>query len=440
MKIAVFGLGYVGTVSSACFARDGHKVIGVDIQPEKVQSMQQGYSTIIEPGLDELIKSSRSTGNLEATSDAYYAIAEADVALICVGTPSLENGSLNLSYVERVCGEIGKAIKIKSGYTIVVIRSTILPGVAQNRLIPIIEEESGKQCCRDFGFCVNPEFLREGNAITDFYHPPYTIIGEIDNNSGAIVSELYKKIASPIFRVTIGVAEMVKYTSNIFHALKVVFANEIGNLCKEFGVDSHQVMDIFVRDEKLNLSKAYLKPGFSYGGSCLGKDLRAMLHSAKSFDLKLPVLEAIEPSNQMQIDKAFDLISRTGKRKVDMIGLSFKSDTDDLRESPAIELAERLIGKGYDFHVYDHEVSLSQIHGSNQAYINQVIPHINSLMRSSLEILMDEAEVIVLTKRLPTEIEERFYKLLRSDHVLIDLVHLNDSSTQKVGSYHGICW
>jgi GDP-mannose 6-dehydrogenase len=440
MKIAVFGLGYVGTVSSACFARDNHKVIGVDNQPEKVRSLQHGYSTIIEPGLDELVKSSREKGYLEATSDAYYAVSEADIVLVCVGTPSLENGSLNFGYVERVCGEIGKAIKDKSGYVVVVIRSTILPGVALNHLIPILEEESGKQCSLDFGFCINPEFLREGSAIADFDHPPYTIIGEIDARSGAILSELYKNIDAPTFHVPIGVAEMVKYTSNIFHALKVVFANEIGNLCKQFGIDSHQVMDIFARDDKLNLSNAYLKPGFAYGGSCLGKDLRAILHSAKLFDLRLPVLEAIEPSNQLQINKAFDLISRTGKKKVDMVGLSFKSKTDDLRESPAIELAERLIGKGYDFHVFDHEVSLSQLHGSNQAYINRVIPHINSLMRSSLETLMDEAEVIVLTKRLPTEIEERFYKLLRPDHILIDFVYLDDSATQKVENYHGICW
>ncbi|MEZ4617227.1 MAG: nucleotide sugar dehydrogenase [Caldilineaceae bacterium] len=350
-----------------------------------------------------------------------------DIAIICVGTPSRSNGDADTSYVEKVCHDIGTVLRNRDSYLVVVLRSTMLPGQAQHNLIPILEAASGKQVGRDFGFCVNPEFLREGSAVADFDNPPYTIIGEFDAQSGDALEQLYAHLNAPLYRVNLGVSEMVKYASNVFHAIKVVFANEIGNLCKDYGVDSHAVMDVFTQDNKLNLSPYYLKPGFAFGGSCLGKDTRALLYAARQKDLRLPMLESILPSNQLQVEKALDMITATGKRKIGIIGLSFKANTDDLRESPAVELAERLLGKGYEVHIYDREVSLSRLHGSNKSFITQSIPHIAALLRPTLQETLERSESVVVTKRLSTTEYQSLATELRHDQILFDLVRLNGS-------------
>ena len=437
MRIAIFGLGYVGCVSLACFAREGHQVVGVDVNPIKVQSIRAGRSPITEPGLDELLSRGVDDGLIEVTEDALHAIRHADVAMVCVGTPSRDNGSLDLSYVERACRDIGEAMREINRYIVVVVRSTVLPGCAQECLIPALESTSGKRAGRDFGFCMNPEFLREGSAIRDFDHPPYTLIGEIDSRSGELLERLYAHIQAPLYRVPLGVAEMVKYASNTFHALKIAFANEIGNICQAYGVDSHEVMRIFVEDTKLNISPRYLKPGFAFGGSCLGKDLRALIYDARARDVRLPVLESILPSNQLQIQKAVDLVLHLGKRRVGLIGLSFKAGTDDLRESPAVELAERLIGKGFNLRIYDKEVALSRLIGSNKEYIERVIPHIGELL-GSLEEVVRNSEVIVVAKQLESTEEEQLFGLMRSEQTLVDLVRL--SCSQFRGAYYGIAW
>jgi GDP-mannose 6-dehydrogenase len=437
----VFGLGYVGCVSAACFARDGHEVIGVDVNPQKIQTIQAGKSPIIEPGLAELIEHGVKTGRLHATDNGAVAIERTEVAMICVGTPSMANGGLELKYLVRVCQSIGQALAGQSRDTVVVVRSTVLPGTVQERLIPILETHSGKRLGQGFGFCVNPEFLREGSAIADFDNPPYTVIGQSNASSGDRVAQLYDRLESPLYRVGLGAAEMIKYASNAFHALKVVFANEIGNICQSYGLDGHEVMDVFVQDTKLNLSPYYLKPGSAFGGSCLGKDVRALLYAARQRDTQTPVLESIIPSNQLQTQKAIDMLLREEKRRVGVLGLSFKSNTDDLRESPALEMTERLLGKGFDLHIYDREVSLSRLHGSNQAYLQQVIPHISSLMRDSLAELVAAAEAVVITKPLKDEEYTELVSLLRPEHTVIDLVRLNGRTVPKFeGVYHGICW
>ena len=441
MNLAIFGLGYVGTVSMACFARDGHHVIGVDVNPNKINSIREGKSPIIEPGLGELIQAGISNGHIQATMDVAEAVARSEVFLITVGTPSLPNGSLDTAYVIRVCQAIGRELAHKDAYNVVAIRSTVLPGTAKEIFLPELEKASGKVAGGDFGFCLNPEFLREGSAINDFDHPPYTVIGEYDDRSGQYLANLYALIDAPLYRVPLGAAEMVKYASNAFHALKVTFANEIGNICKAHGVDSHHVMRIFVKDAQLNLSPYYLKPGFSFGGSCLGKDLRALLYTARQRDIPVPILAGIIPSNSRQTEKAVEMVLREEKRKVGMIGLSFKSNTDDLRESPALELAERLIGKGIELKIYDREVSLSQIYGSNKEYIEKALPHIHSIMRESLEEVVGASELIVVTKRLSASEGQQLLDALQPGQILVDLVRLEASLVERMeGVYRGICW
>jgi GDP-mannose 6-dehydrogenase len=441
MKIAVFGLGYVGCVTAACFARDGHAVIGVDVNPEKVQSMRRGESPIVEPGLSQLIEVTVASGTLQVTCDAAAAIQQADLALICVGTPSQPDGSLETAHVARVCHDIGQALQTRDAYITIVIRSTLLPGTALTCLLPLLEQASGKKAGADFGFCVNPEFLREGSAIQDFDHPPYTVIGQLDERSGQRVAELYTKIDAPLYHLPLDAAAMLKYASNAFHALKVVFANEIGNLCQAYDVDSHTVMDLFVQDTKLNISSAYLKPGFAFGGSCLGKDLRALLHAARQSNVRLPVLEAVLPSNQLQVEKALSLLLPRGRHAVGILGLSFKPHTDDLRESPAVELAERLLGKGFDLRIYDREVSLSRLHGSNRHYIDQAIPHISSLMQPTIEETIEPSQSVVIAKRLSEKEAVTLFKFLRPEQHLIDLVRLNGRTAAACQSpYYGICW
>lgn len=438
MKISVFGLGYVGSVSVGCLAALGHHVIGVDVNPTKVELINAGQSPVIETGLDDLIAQGIKTGKLGATTDAHQAITASDVSLVCVGTPSDDNGNLNLTYVERVCQDIGKSLASKNKYHVVVLRSTMLPGSTEEHVIPILERASGRRAGHDLGVSFNPEFLREGTAIQDFHHPPFTLIGEYDEQGAKIAAELYAGIQAPLRIVPLKVAEMIKYANNTFHALKVVFANEIGNICKQQGIDSHQVMDIFCLDKQLNLSPYYLKPGFAFGGSCLPKDLQALLYHGHRLNLSLPVLEAILPSNELQIRRGFELIKQTGCKKIGVLGFSFKAGTDDLRQSPLVELIETLIGKGYQVQVYDKNVSLARLHGANRAYIEREIPHIATLMCNSMAQVLAESEVIVIGNKAP-EFREALQQA-RQGQVIIDLVRIARDIDGLNAQYNGICW
>jgi GDP-mannose 6-dehydrogenase len=436
VKLSIFGLGYVGCVSAACFAKEGHTVTGVDVNANKAEMINSGNTPIIEAGigplLDEVVKANR----LSATTDSAAAVHHTDVSLICVGTPSNTNGSLDLRYVTRVCEEIGAALKDKSGRHIVVIRSTMLPGTIESVVIPTLEEHSSKRVGKDFGVCINPEFLREGSSLKDFYAPPFTLIGADDPETTATVRELYSRIDAPVIATSVKTAEMVKYVCNCFHALKVSFANEIGNICKAVGVDSHEVMDIFCQDTKLNLSPYYLKPGFAFGGSCLPKDLRAMNYKAKQVDVEVPVLSSILPSNKRQIEHAIDMVLATGRKRVGVVGFSFKAGTDDLRESPIVTLIETLLGKGIQLVVYDKEVSLARLFGANKEYIERQIPHIAQLMRSSIDEVLEFAEVLVIGNNAEEfrQIEQK----QREGQVVIDLVRLFNKTSDE--TYQGICW
>lgn len=438
MNLNVFGLGYVGSVSAACFAALGRRVIGVDVNALKVELINAGRSPVIEPGLDQLIEEMVGKGRLSATTRADEAVAMSDVSLVCVGTPSDGNGNLDYTYVERVCREIGAALARKDDYHVVVIRSTVLPGTTEARLIPILEQASGRRAGLDFGVAFNPEFLRESTALHDFHHPPFTVIGQFDERGAQRAAELYGGIAAPLRLAPLRVAEMVKYASNAFHALKVTFANEIGNICKRSGIDSHQVMELFCLDDKLNLSPYYLRPGFAFGGSCLPKDLRALLYHASRLDLPTPVLAAILPSNEQQIRLGYELVRQTGRKRVALLGLSFKAGTDDLRESPLVELIEMLIGKGYRVRIYDRNVSLARLTGANRAYIEREIPHLATLMCSSLDEALAESEVILIGNQAP-EFEDALRRA-RPDQFVIDLVRLTKSARLDSAHYEGICW
>jgi GDP-mannose 6-dehydrogenase len=436
-RIGVFGLGYVGAVSMAALADGGHEMIGVDLNPAKVAMINAGMSPVVEAGLDELIAEGVGAGRIQATTDAAAAVRGTDVSLICVGTPSRRNGGLDLGQVERVSREIGSCLRESSGVHTVVVRSTMVPGSTQDVVIPALEGASGKRVGSDFSVVFNPEFLREGSSIRDFYDPPFTLIGSDDERATAVVSDLYAMVGGDPIVVPVKVAEMVKYACNAFHALKVTFANEIGSICKEQEIDSHRVMDIFCEDTKLNISTAYLMPGFAFGGSCLPKDLRALTYQARRADVDAPLLESILPSNRRQIDRAFELVTATGRKRVGVLGLSFKAGTDDLRESPMVELIEQLIGKGYDVRVYDRNVSLANLKGANLAYIEQEIPHIASLMVESIDEVLAAGEVLVIGNDDP-----EFVRVLgdaRPEQHIVDLVRIGDPATSDA-TYTGICW
>jgi len=437
MKLSVWGLGYVGTVSAGCLAQEGHEVIGVDSEPAKVDLINAGKPPIIEKDIGQIIERQVAAGRLSATTEASVAVRQTDLFLICVGTPSRSNGDIELKYVRRVCEEIGTALRDHQGAPVVVIRSTMLPGTMREVVIPTLETFSGRRAGAEFGVCINPEFLREGTAVHDFFNPPKTVIGEFNRASGDLLANLYARIAAPLIRADIETAEMVKYADNAWHALKVGFANEIGNLCKGVGVDSHRVMDIFCQDTKLNLSPYYLKPGFAFGGSCLPKDLRALLYKAKTLDLSLPILAAILPSNELQVERAMRSVIEKGSKKVGILGFSFKAGTDDLRESPVVELTERLIGKGYDLRVYDANVRLAAIHGANRDYILNHIPHISRLMTQSIDEVLDHADTIVIGNAAP-EFRD-VPKRLNDGQTVIDFVRVTESRSVS-GVYEGICW
>jgi GDP-mannose 6-dehydrogenase len=435
MRISIFGLGYVGVVSTACLAADGHSVIGVDPTSTKTELMNAGKSPIVEQEVDQLLAAYTANGQIRATHDAQRAVAESELSLVCVGTPSQINGALDLRFVRAVCEEIGAALKLKTEFHTVVIRSTILPGTMRNVVIPTLEAASGKVAGKDFGVCNNPEFLREGTAVYDYRHPPKTVIGSLDARSGERLVKLYEHLDAPLIQTTVEVAEMVKYVDNCWHALKVGFANEIGSLCKALSIDSHRVMEIFCQDLKLNLSPYYLKPGFAFGGSCLPKDLRAINSQSRKLDLSLPILGSILPSNGEHLQRAIDLVLAQGKRKIGILGLSFKAGTDDLRESPAVDLVERLIGKGCEVSIYDRNVEMASLVGANKDYILNQIPHISRLLVSSLSEITSRCEVLVIGNRSPE------FEAVLQGHAgkVIDLVRIVDDLPEN-DQYEGLCW
>jgi GDP-mannose 6-dehydrogenase len=442
MKIAVFGLGYVGVVSAACLVRDGHEVLGVDPNAVKVSFLRQGKSPIVEPGLDELIAAATAAGQLAAGSDPAAAVARCDVLMVCVGTPGQPNGSLDLSYVRRVVQQIGEQLASAAAYKVVVIRSTLLPGSMQSVVIPTLEESARRKAGQDFGVCINPEFLREGSAIYDYDHPPKTVIGASDERAAAIVRELYSTLNAPLLQTDLRTAEMIKYIDNSWHALKVTFANEVGRLCKAMGIDGRLAMRMFCQDTKLNISTTYLRPGFAFGGSCLPKDVRALTYQGRLLDVDTPVLSSILASNQVHIAHALGMIRATGRRRVGLLGLSFKEGTDDLRESPIVTLAELLIGKGYELLVYDRNVRLASLVGANRDYILNHIPHIGRLMVDRPEQLIEASEVLVVASS-----DREFASLLEKlplGKSVVDLVGAwsTDPSARSahLGAYDGIAW
>jgi GDP-mannose 6-dehydrogenase len=437
VKISVFGLGYVGTVSAGCLAHDGHEVIGVDPVQTKVDLINAGKSPIIEADIDTIIDTAVKSGKLFATCDQDQAIHDTDLSFVCVGTPSQINGNLDLTFIRRVCELIGDALKSKRTRHTVVIRSTILPGTMRQLVIPVLEEHSGKKAGVDFGVCNNPEFLREGSAVNDFNSPPKTVIGELDSESGTMLASLYAKLDAPLIRTEIEIAEMIKYVDNCWHALKIGFANEIGNICKSFSIDAHAVMKIFCQDRKLNVSSAYLTPGFAFGGSCLPKDLRALTYKARMRDLELPIMTSILPSNELQIAKGLRLIMEAGHKRIGVLGFSFKEGTDDLRESPMIEIIERLIGKGHDVRIFDKNVNLAKLVGANRDFILNHVPHISRLMALSVGEVLEHAETVVIGNKDPDFVDVP--GRLRESQRLVDFVRIGNKRSGD-GEYDGICW
>ncbi len=437
LSVSVFGLGYVGVVSAACLAKKGHVVVGIDIDPCKVELINKGETPIVENQLGDLLKKGVTDGLISATTDPRAAVLATDISIVCVGTPSLANGNLNVQAVETVCRQIGEAIKEKGKKHTVVIRSTVLPGTLKDMVLPALEAVTGGKVGERFGLAHNPEFLREGTAVYDFFNPPKTVVGCIDDEAGKQTASLYDGLDAPLIMTTVKVSEMVKYVDNVWHGLKVCFGNEIGNICKAQGIDSHKVMDIFCQDTKLNLSPYYLKPGFAFGGSCLPKDTRALNYRAKELDLKLPLLSSIMESNQQQIERAVRLIMARGKKKISMLGFSFKAGTDDLRESPIVEVIERLLGKGYDLKLYDSNVSLAMLSGANKEYILNTIPHISSLVVTSLDEVMSHGDVIVIGNG--SKEFESVPGMLGDNQELVDFVRLQKA--ESLGErYEGINW
>lgn len=437
MNISVVGLGYVGTVCSACFANEGHNIIGMDIDRVKVDLINNGKAPIVEKDLDHYISKNVKENRLRATTDLKEAIDNSDITVISVGTPSKSNGDIDLAYIKEAAKAIGEKIKVKDGFHIVSMRSTVLPGTGQNVVIPIIEGVSGKKEGKDFGYVSNPEFLRESSAIYDFYNPPKTVVGTKDKKSASIFRELYAFLKAPYFETDIKTAEMIKYADNSWHAVKVTFANEIGLICKSLDIDSHKVMEIFCEDRKLNISPYYLKPGFAFGGSCLPKDVKAIIYKAKSLDENTQLLNSLMPSNRYQIERIFyRLIKPLKKRRVGILGISFKANTDDLRESPVLELAEILIGKGYEVVIFDKNISLSKEKGANKHLLEKELPHINLRLNDDLDNVIENSEILIIGNS-----DEKFKSIDFSeyrDKFFIDLMRV--SSDISHDNYIGVAW
>lgn len=434
----MFGLGYVGSVSAACLASRGHSVIGVDVNQLKVDLINAGRAPVVEERIGELTCEMVVSGLLRATTDVVTAVAETDVSLVCVGTPSASNGSLSTRYLERVAEQIGMALASVGRRHTVVFRSTMLPGTCETLLVPALERTSGLRAGVDFGVAVNPEFLREGTSVRDFFDPPKTVIGEWDRASGDTVAALYDGLPATVFRVPIAVAEMCKYADNSFHGLKIGFANELGAICQALDLDSYQVMDVFLADTKLNISPAYLRPGFAFGGSCLPKDLRGLVYAAKQADVSVPILSHVLASNDTHLHRAIDAVIATDAHRVGIFGLAFKNGTDDLRESPMVELAERLLGKGYDIKIYDASVALSRLVGANKEFIATALPHLGDLLTDSVDEVLDHAQLCVVGSTTP----EILHALERAgDRTILDLVRLPDAAVRRSQpGYIGIGW
>jgi GDP-mannose 6-dehydrogenase len=433
MRISVFGLGYVGAVSAACLAADGHTVVGVDTNQVKVDLLNQGRSPVVEAGLGELVAEAVAAGRLRATTDCVEAVGSTDLGFVCVGTPSNANGSLDLTYLRRVAEDIGRALRVHQTPFVVVVRSTVLPGTTREVVIPTLEREAG----RSVSVCVHPEFLREGTAIRDYREPSKVVVGATHEDARALVTPVVVQPGAPVIQTEVELAEIAKYADNAWHALKVTFANEIGSLAKAQGLDGQRVMEMLCADTKLNLSPVYLRPGFAFGGSCLPKDVRALRYRGRSLDLDLPVLNAILPSNQQQLDRAFQMIADAGARRVGVLGLAFKAGTDDLRESPMVEVVERLIGKGYDVRVYDANVNLAKLVGANRSYILEQIPHISDLMVESIDKVVEHARTLVIGNDDPAFREVANNP--RAGQRIVDLVRVG-SRRSDGGGYDGICW
>jgi len=447
MKISVFGLGYVGCVSVGCLAQGGHHIIGVDIDEHKVNLINQGSSTIVEENIGTIINQYNKSGNIEATSDTNYAVLNSDISIVCVGTPSSNEGCLNLSYLYRVIEQIAIALKNKDSFHSVVIKSTVQPGTCTEAEM-IIEKISGKVRNIDFGVVINPEFLREGMAVQDYYNPAFILLASNSSIALDCVEKIYANINAPIYKTEPSVAEIIKHVSNSFHALKITFANEVGNICKALNIDSHKVMDLFCKDTKLNISPAYFKPGFAYGGSCLSKDLKALIQLAESYNINTPVLNNIEGSNEAQKDIVVQQIIKTGKKKIGILGLSFKAGTDDLRESPIIDVIIKLIDHDYEIKIHDSNLNLEKIIGSNKSYLNNKIPNISSLF-SSLNNVLELSEILVIVNE-EQEYKDLFSYILKagetSDGItnlrtktIIDLVRIAEEINFDK-EYQGICW
>jgi len=438
-SIGVFGLGYVGSVTAACLASVGNHIIGVDVNPDKVASLNAGRAPVMEAGIESLAAEANKECRLHATVDPHAAVRDTDFSFICVGTPSLSNGEHDLRQVEHVISEIGGALRNKNKFHTIVFRSTVMPGTTESFVIPKLEEKSGKRSGIDFGVCYNPEFLREGSAVADFLEPTITVLGAADPGQLKAVRALYSWVPGRVFETSLSTAEAVKSICNVFHALKVVFANEVGTLCKSMGIDTEAVFDIFKADTRLNASAAYLTPGFAFGGSCLPKDLRAMTQRARQLDLRLPVVESVMASNNDHIERAVDGILRTGRKKIGVLGLSFKSGTDDLRESPTVQLIKRLLGEGCEVKVWDRDVSLGRLIGSNRQFIEQVIPHIGKLLTPEIADVIRWAEVVVVASRAFDK--NALVSQLRPEQQVIDLINLE--SKHRISGhkpYEGICW
>ncbi len=437
MDISVFGLGYVGAVTCGCLAKQGNRIIGVDVSRVKVDMINSGHSPVIEPDIEELIAQGVQKGCLRATQDSDDAILNSDVTFISVGTPSQQNGSIDLRYTKMVCEQIGTALKKKPSYHVIVARSTMLPGSMRNVVIPALERFSGKKVGSHFGVCFNPEFLREGTSVEDFFNPPKTVIGADEERPATILREIYKELPGETFVTSIEVSEMVKYADNNFHAVKVTFANEIGAICKGLGIDSHQVMDIFCRDKKLNISPYYLRPGFAFGGSCLPKDVNALLYQSKVMDLEVPLLRSLLESNEEQIDRVVSRIVSFDRKNIGFLGFSFKAGTDDLRGSPMVTLVEMLLGKGYKVSLYDKNVNTARLLGANQSYIEQHIPHIAALMCSSPADVVAQSDLIVVGNK--AEEFSDVVESIPSDKIIVDLVRVKEGK-RSGNNYFGIAW
>jgi GDP-mannose 6-dehydrogenase len=437
-RISVFGLGYVGAVSLACLARDGHQVVGVDIDATKLDLIRARKSPILEEGIQELMRDVVASGRVTVTDDAARAVHETEISFVCVGTPSAPNGSQDLTAIVRLVAQIGTALRDKRAFHTIVIRSTVQPGTVEEKLEPLLESCSGKKSGMDFGLCFQPEFLREASSIRDYDHPPYTVVGGNCEAAVQAVRELFEHLPARFLVTSIRVAEALKMSCNAFHALKITFANEIGRISQALGIDSHEVMRLVCADTRLNISTAYLKPGFAFGGSCLPKDLRALTSIAKQHDLVVPMLSSLLASNRVHIDHAVDMILKLGRPKVGMLGLSFKTGTDDLRESPLVLVAKRLIGEGCELRIFDPEVRLSHLIGANRNYIEANVPHVGSLLCADIASMIDPSDVILVGLQ-QSVLNEALQARVRPEQTVIDLVNLPNRDLLRC-RYKGICW